>query len=241
MATRYNFLGGIVTEGLIMDLDAAKMQSYPAGGTDWIDISGNVNNGTLVNGPAFSGVGKQAAIVFDGTNDRVTIPYTIQNQYINQLSGFVWSNPQWFNTGNNDGVALISKSYTSLNQPYTIFGLGFSSSGQYGSNVGNGITRISVNSAESVSLNTWVYLGFTYDGTTLKLYKNGIQDVNTITGTYTIGQNTLPVYIGSNAPTLTGYEDFFKGNISNVSLYNRALTQAEITQNFNALRGRYSI
>jgi hypothetical protein len=61
MATNYNYFGGIVTNGLVLDLDAAKLASYPGTGTAWYDISGNNNNGTLTNGPTFSGIGKQAS------------------------------------------------------------------------------------------------------------------------------------------------------------------------------------
>ena len=71
MATRYNYTGGIVTNGLVLNLDAAKTDSYPGTGTTWRDLSGNNNNGTLTNGPTYTGVSKDAAIVFDGVDDYV--------------------------------------------------------------------------------------------------------------------------------------------------------------------------
>jgi hypothetical protein len=73
MATRYNYTGGIVTNGLVLNLDAAKVDSYPGTGTTWRDISGNNNNGTLTNGPTLTGSGKNLAITFDGTNDYTEI------------------------------------------------------------------------------------------------------------------------------------------------------------------------
>ena len=54
MAGRIAYYGGIVKDGLILDLDAAKRDSYPSSGTVWNDISGFQNNGTLINGPTFN-------------------------------------------------------------------------------------------------------------------------------------------------------------------------------------------
>jgi hypothetical protein len=91
MATRYNYTGGIVTNGLVLNLDAAKTDSYPGTGTTWRDISGNNNNGTLTNGPTFSGIGKQASIVFDGVDD-----YAFFNTDLRSLTSItinVWLKP----------------------------------------------------------------------------------------------------------------------------------------------------
>lgn len=61
----------IVTNGLVLALDAANNKSYPGSGVTWYDLSGNGNNGTLTNGPTFN-VGNLGSIVFDGTNDYVS-------------------------------------------------------------------------------------------------------------------------------------------------------------------------
>ena len=60
----------IVSNGLVLCLDAANKRSYPGTGTTWTDLSGNSNNGTLTNGPTFS-AGNMGSILFDGTNDYV--------------------------------------------------------------------------------------------------------------------------------------------------------------------------
>jgi hypothetical protein len=101
MATRYNYTGGIVTNGLVLNLDAAKTDSYPGTGSIWRDLSGNSNNGTLTNGPTFSGIGKQASIVFDGSDDKVycgsgsTIDFNVSQSfttccwaYLTAISGY---------------------------------------------------------------------------------------------------------------------------------------------------------
>ena len=67
MGTAYN--PTIVTDGLVLCLDAANSRSYPKSGTAWSDLAGS-NNGTLTNGPTFSSA-NGGSIVFDGSNDRV--------------------------------------------------------------------------------------------------------------------------------------------------------------------------
>jgi hypothetical protein len=63
----------IVTDGLVLALDAANSLSYPGSGTTWTDLSGKGNNGTLVNGPTFDQA-NGGSIVFDGTDDYVNLP-----------------------------------------------------------------------------------------------------------------------------------------------------------------------
>ena len=70
MATDYNH--SIVTDGLVLCVDAANTKSYPGSGTTWTDISGKNHNGTLINGPTFSS-DNMGGIVFDGSNDAVTL------------------------------------------------------------------------------------------------------------------------------------------------------------------------
>ena len=60
----------ITTNGLVLNLDAGFIPSYPKNGTTWYDTSSVGNNGTLVNGPTYSS-DDGGTIVFDGSNDRV--------------------------------------------------------------------------------------------------------------------------------------------------------------------------
>lgn len=72
MAGRIAYYGNIVTQGLVLDLDAAIQGSYPKTGSTWFDISNNGNNGTLTNGPTYS-PDNFGSIVFDGVNDYVNL------------------------------------------------------------------------------------------------------------------------------------------------------------------------
>jgi hypothetical protein len=229
MATRYNFFGGLVTDGLVLDLDAAKLSSYPAGGTAWIDISGNGNNGVLTNGPTFSGVGKQAAIVFDGVDDYVT--------KINPTNFPINSDLSVFSFFRKTGTSAVHQ---------TIISTGYSSWNLLLLNQ----TTLSFNQAQiktiitgsEILTNQWYYAGCTRSGNEFKLYLNGAL-VSTATDTISFTNNSkydigVDSGVGGNNSNRNAY---FNGNIYNVQIYNRALSATEVSQNFNALRGRYSI
>jgi hypothetical protein len=75
-ATKDKFLGqNIVTNGLVLNLDAANKDSYPGTGTTWTDLSGNGNNGTLINGPSFLSNVNSGIIKFDGVDDYISRSY----------------------------------------------------------------------------------------------------------------------------------------------------------------------
>ena len=79
------FFPSIVTNGLVLCLDAGNQLSYPGTGTTWNDLSRNGNNGTLTNGPVFNSGG---SMVFDGVND-----YCAFNYYPSDIvSVSVWMN-----------------------------------------------------------------------------------------------------------------------------------------------------
>lgn len=241
-----NVRQNIVTNGLVLYLDAGSRKSYPGSGSlAWTNLSGNGYNGTLkVSGSgavsASFNSANQGSIQFSGTGSFVSIPYTIQSLFTNQITINVWINAQQFDTVINDGVCIIGKNYPSVTPPYSIWGLVIGPSGAYTGTVGDGVTRLLVTSALTLSLNTWHNLSFTYDGTMLKLYRNGVQDATTGTATYTLGQNNIDVGIGNNI-ALYPYNDWFKGQIPMVQLYNRALSAQEITQNYNAVKTRFEL
>ena len=229
----------IVFDGLKLYLDAGKTASYPGTGTTWTDISGNGYNATLA-GPSggYPSYNGSNGIGFDGVDDYGSIPYTIQSQFTNKISINVWVKPTWFDSGNNDGVVIIGKTLPTITSPYTIFALSITPAGKYGVSIGNGVNRVICTSTNTVSLNAWVNLCMVYDGATIKLYKNGIQDPTTAAATYTLGQNTVPLTIGS-FQTLAPYYDWFKGNMCVIQLYNKGLSDAEVTQNYKAIVGNF--
>jgi hypothetical protein len=230
MATRYNYTGGIVTDGLVLNLDAAKVDSYPGTGTAWYDLSGNNNNVTLTNGPTFSGIGKQASIVFDGSddyakNDTPNLPTgnvtTTICAWIYVLNGYSgWQGiAGWGDAGVYSNSALLDMNNGNL---------AFSTWG--------GVNTEDLISSYSVPKNTWKYVVGSINNKNIKLYADGTNVLNSsITSTPTVTSTKLRL-------ATTDYPGrLLNTRISIVQVYNRELTQTEVSQNFNALRNRYGI
>ena len=244
MATRYNYTGGIVTNGLVLNLDAAKTDSYPGSGTLWRDLSGNGNNGTLTNGPTFSGIGKQASIVFDGVNDYVDCG---NNTTLNLNSSFTLN--CWFKVSNsapstNDGKGLIAK-YTGVtaNRSYMLFFTGSTNTISFiissdGTNTASTLKSISYS---SISRETWYNLTGVFTASQkLEMFLNGtLVSSDTTTLNQVFSSSTQPLTIGAQAISIPGF--YFLGTIASTQIYNRALSASEVLQNFNALKGRYGI
>jgi hypothetical protein len=218
----------IVTNGLVMHLDAANPESYPGSGSTWYDLSGNGNNGTLVNGPTFDG-DNLGSIVFDGTNF-VTTGNTLDPIAYGLFadSTSFWSVSSWFKpvgngaiTGKGGGTGGVA-TYVVWMRSGTI--LSTRLRGGTILNISNSITS------------NWYEVSITWDGTTARAYLND-EFVSTISvGTRAKQSNNFTI-----GATASGNNTRYNGNVSNVKVYNRALTAEEIQQNFNAQRGRYDL
>ena len=222
----------IVTDGLVLALDAGNTKSYVSGSTTWFDKSGQGNNGTLTNGPTFSSA-NGGSIVFDGIDD-----YVIGNTNLG-LSGNPSFTISYF--ARWDGASFSTNYPSGVGSNSTgIVNRGLSTTWQNGRiALDFWVNRFRANS--SLSVQTWYHVTFTKTpgliGSTCKLYVNGQEVAGSVEGS-----NSVPDIIDS--PLIVGRLDstrWFNGKINNVSVYNRALTQNEIQQNFNALRGRFGI
>ena len=228
MAVGYN--PRIVTDGLVLALDAGNTKSYPGSGTAWTDLIGS-NDGTLTNGPTFDS-GNGGSIVFDGTDDYVTTGNTLPDaDELFADTGNAWSTSSWFNV---DVFDAIDKTITARGNGTTV--------GMYAVWVDSANLRVKLRGgtntdiSSSIATNTWYNVVVTWDGTTANGYLNG-QFVTTLAvGTGINQSNTFT--IGS---TNSGASDRFNGKISQTLVYNKELTASEVLQNYNALRGRYGI
>lgn len=223
-----------VTSGLQLYLDAGNTASYPGTGTTWTDLSGNGNNGTLTNGPTFSS-SNGGSIVFDGSNDYVTVPFSAN-----------------FPTGSSARTLCAFLNASTVSGGRSIFGIGGNTSAGCRSNLwienagtigietlGNGVFTSSW-----AGINNWVYLCVTYaaggNSFAHTLYINGSQvSTSTVGSAATMNTLNTSCFIGT-IPNAVG-NNHFSGNISIVQLYNRVLTAVEVSQNFNAVRGRYGL
>ena len=214
----------IDTDSLVLYLDASKTVSYPTTASTWYDISGNNDNGSLINGPTYNSIG---AIVFDGIDDRGDISNIVNIGNPNTVTAIVKLN------GLQSGSSGAGSPGTSVYGP-TANGadnwLGFSGSkvNLFGTEL-NDINNFELNSISSLDTSNtrWYSVTSTISGSIATIYLNGIQD-NTVTKSFTIGSWNSSANIGSRGAN----QRLFKGSISSIQAYNKALTQTEILQNY---------
>ena len=227
----------IVTSGLVLSLDAGNIKSYASGSTTWFDKSGNAYNGTLTNGPTFS-TGSLGAIVFDGVDDLVFLPLILD-------------------TSTNFTIDVTAKCSTMIQDPspqnrqtiwslvtdtkygYEILDLEIWNDGLTSFN-GNGTSYTAPLVLSFFPLNSNSINNYTVSksGSTQSWYINSSLKTS-VDQTYSTSSQYFK--LGSRGAGSTGVNQPWNGLIYSVKIYNRALSQAEITQNFNALRGRFGI
>ena len=215
----------IITNGLILSLDAANRKSYPGSGTTWFDRSGNSNNGTLTNGPTFSST-NGGSIVFDGINDWANFP----------------SNSN-YNVGTGDFSIFCWIKSSNKNNYQTILSLDNAANGNgilLYTNVTNGVLRtwvgnVAQNGSVDITNNTWNYIGIVKISGSVTHYINSVSNVTFVSSNSVVSNQNLR--LGS----YDGADYMYNGNISQVSIYNKALSQSEIKQNFNATKSRFGL
>ena len=220
----------IVTNGLVLCLDAANKDSYPGTGTAWNDLSGNGNNGILTNGPTFNS-GNGGAIVFDGTNDYGdkanislignNIPFTIC-VFCNILT----------NPTNDGGIVL----YGRMGTQSEVAGLYYRNSDSYIRFTGWAQNAPDYATGFLKDFNKWHQLSLVYNGSTTLVYRDSIPDP---IGAQTRSLNiTLDTLTFGAAPFNNSY---LNQKISLIQLYNRALTASEVLQNYKATKSRFGL
>jgi hypothetical protein len=233
----FNYSPKIVTEGLVLYLDAANTKSYPGSGTTWSDLSRNQNNGTLVNGPTFDS-GNGGNIVFDGVNDYVNLGNTLNFSNYNTV-GFTISFWVKVNSTIQTNRYLFSKLTNSGvdNQFSVVYGYVANTYELYGGLGGVGANQtIRTNSQISVNDTNWHNLTYSV-GTTTVGYLDGIIKFTNNYPSLTYISSTSNSYL----TTFNAAGFYLNSNISTMQLYNRTLNQQEIQQNYNATKSRYGL
>jgi hypothetical protein len=226
-------LGGphIVTDGLILSLDAANTKSYQSGSTTWFDRSGNNRNGTLTNGPTFSSA-NGGSIMFDGVNDTVNLGTgntvfplpQISYEFVFRSLGTVpttGTSPALFAL--TFGVRLLVNS-TNLEATFSS---------------GSVFFPLSTSGTNNYRDGNWYYVAVTHNGTNFNIYVNGALS-NTRTSPW-LGTTVWPTNGFALGRDNNDNFYFFRGNIGTFKLYNRALTAQEVEQNYNATKTRFGL
>ena len=217
-------LDEIVTDGLVLHLDAGNPFSYPVTGvgTHWNDLSGNNNRGVLYNGVSYT-ENNRGSLVFDGTND-----YVVSDLNLNLLPQVSFS--AWVYTSRSaNNCGIMGNDNNSFGRVIRCFnGTKFQILNS------NGIAGVSLS---DIPLNQWFNIVVTWSTSAVKFYLNSTQEQTTFAGEAAVYDDTTSTYFGSTGPS--GGVQYLLGNISNIQIYNKVLTAAEIQQNYEALKGRY--
>ena len=217
----------IPTDGLVLSLDAQNTNLYATSATTAYDVSGNGNNGTLTNGTQYVSDG-DGSWSFDGINDYVSTAITT---FGNNTTWTVWINR----------VSSVNTFNMFMGRFLPYFAAREGTNGFLFSNSINSVQKSVYSIGVTVKDNTWYHLSFTteYNGvdTTMKMYINGVlNNSGTFTGEQTQFGYAFSIGDGRNLPWYP-----FNGEVNDVRIYNRVLTQAEITTIYNATKSRYGI
>jgi hypothetical protein len=225
----------IVTDGLVMSLDAADRNSYVSGSTTWFDLSGNNNNGSLINGPIFNS-GSGGSVFFDGADDLIYTPIsintandftvevvakcnTMDNNGANRQT--IWS----FNNGTTNGYQLLDLEVWG-DQAYSFNG--------DGTNFIPGPVNISL----SIQANNIHFYTVSCISNILYWY---IDSVFKTSYTKTYSGTSVFYKLATRGSGATGTGQQWNGLIYSAKIYNKGLSSQEILQNYNAQKSRFGL
>lgn len=215
-----------VSSGLVAYYDAGNLSSYPGTGTTWFDLSGNGNNLTATNSPTFNSSGywsTGASGYFTGAGSS-SIPIGNSN-YTMQVWARVssWSTSRGlisiggFGTTNQSNALRMDTSTLGYMQHYWW---------------GNDLTI--ANNNGNIVLNTWFMVTAQFDGTNRRVWANVVNVSNDTPAGHNVTSTTIQL-------AKTYSTEYLSGDIAIAQIYNRALSQAEIAQNYYSFRERFGL
>ena len=225
MGTAYN--ANIVTDGLVLCLDAANPRSYPGSGTTWYDLSGNGNNMTGGIHPSFLYFYDENCGLFRFSGSKFSSSLTTTSLGLSNDSGATISN--WLKIDLLNRWTGVIAFWSSAG--YARFGWDITPANELRIWKNNSIsTSISLSNYD----NKWIYYSLVSNSSGTIFYVNN--DVLTTTSQAgNIGADSRTLMFGQH------WDNGIRGDGSILKIYNKALSQQEIRQNFNATRGRYGI
>ena len=217
----------IVTDGLVCCLDAADRNSYSGSGGTWIDLTGNGHNGTLQGNTAFSSA-NNGGLFCDGSGDYITLG--TKNFITTDFSVFMWIKP----THATKELYLFSFGYYDNPSALLIRGL----SDQYFQCLFrvNGVNSFS-GTTFRLENNVLYQVGWTRNGSTNNLYVNG-ESKHTFSNSTQLASCTYDIGWASSRNNTAAYH---QGYIYNTMIYDKGLSSDEVTQNFEATKGRFGL
>ena len=228
----YSFAAaGIVTNGLVLHLDAGDPASYPGSGTTWTDLSGNARNGTLTpstGGPGFDSA-NGGSITFDGTNDFVQCSGSLT---LTAATFIVWIR----RNGNQSAYSgILLSRLTNV----TGMSIGQNANNLLGYNWNDANIAYQWESNLTLPNLAWSMCAISVSSSSATAYLCQSSGITSATNTISHGSTVMDdIEIARDNQSSARY---FTGNIAQALIYDRALTSTEITQNFDALKGRFGL
>jgi len=212
----------IPTSGLSLYVDAGRASSYSGSGNQWNDLSGNNNTGTLQNSPTYSS-SNGGILTFNGSNQYITF-----NSPVNiPIGNSNYTISVWFNASSLGNKGFVGwGGYLNTNQ---VNALRLSATGFIHYWWGN---DLAVNTA--LSINTWYNVVARFDGTNRQIWLNNVLIGGDTPGSSHNVPNANNLTIGT-----TNVNEYFNGKISNVEIYNRAISDSEIAELYNDFSYRF--
>lgn len=243
----FNYSPKIVTNGLVMYLDAANPASYPRSGTSWRDVSRGVNNCSLINGPTFSAE-SSGIITTDGTNDYILYGKNLNGFTKNIHFDLNWSIEVWMNVVTMSSFKYIYGAYNG--------GPAQVGAGIWISNGSGGFLNLSLHFNNSVAIGgtnqsdilncqglwkQWVITS--EDALNYRYYLNGVLKGSSTynwrdSANRVDAQSTYDYCFAANNVDLS---TCLNAKFGNCKIYNRALSASEVLQNYNATRTRFGL
>jgi hypothetical protein len=227
----HTFPSELVTDGLVLNLDAGDPRSYPGSGTSWTDLSGNGNTATGVGTamPSYNNA-NGGSLVFDGVNDYIirTTPSSLNFGTLD-FSVFCW-------------IKCTKKGAGTYGTPVTLDVDGTGSGILFYIDGSSGIFRTwvngqALNGSIDVADNQWHYIGIVKFGTTATQFVDGVHRSSFACSSSLISSPNLILGNYRTTPEIT-YA--YNGNLSQVTIHSRPLSAAEVAQNYDALKVRYT-
>jgi hypothetical protein len=222
----FNYSPKVITDGLVLYLDAANQYSYVSGSTSWNDISRGGNNGTLVNGPTYNNA-NGGSIVFDGVNDFVNCG---TNDILNLSNNYTLS--CWIKTTTSIDKAIFQRYLNGGSFPG--YALSINRTTQGAIDIFTGGTWY-VSKGNNINNGSWNNIVVTINSTSCVFYQNLSSSSFTVATSTSNPSDTL--FIGATE----GIGNYFSGNIASTQIYNRALSATEVLQNYNATKTRFGL
>jgi len=245
MATRYS--PKIVTDGLILCLDAGNLKSYPGSGTAWNDLTKN-NNNVVLNGAVFNST-KGGNIAYDGVNDSGAISNFYTSKYYS--GNQAWSIMTFININQDksyEGGVFCNQRFQSETSNFGPAGFGLALYNGYCVNMtydnGNGTyTSYERHTSMPILANTWDCVCYTWNPTTntVSAYRNGNLYTQTTNASYKWSTRSAGVAAGVGVNIQGGWEGYYPMNIACLYVYNIALNLLQIRQNYNVIKRRFGI